>query len=87
MKRYSDEGFLNIGTGEDISIGEFARTVSDIVGYPGSIHFDPSRPDGTPRKLLDVSKISALGWKARTSLKEGLKAAYADFLAGQTRER
>jgi GDP-L-fucose synthase len=87
MKRYSAEGFLNIGTGEDISIGEFAKTVSDIVGYQGEIRFDPSRPDGTPRKLLDVSKINALGWRAKTSLKDGLKVAYADFLAGHARER
>lgn len=87
MKYYSDDGFLNVGTGEDISIGEFAKVVSDTVGYQGSIHFDTSRPDGTPRKLLDVSKISALGWKAQTPLREGLKVAYADFLTGHTRER
>lgn len=87
MKRYSGEAFLNIGTGEDISIGEFAKAVSDIVGYKGAIRFDPSRPDGTPRKLLDVSKISALGWKAKISLQEGLRAAYADFLTGNARER
>jgi GDP-L-fucose synthase len=87
MKRYSGEGFLNIGTGEDISIGDFAKTVSDIVGYRGAIRFDPSRPDGAPRKLLDVSKINALGWKAKTSLQNGLKAAYADFLSGYARER
>jgi GDP-L-fucose synthase len=87
MTRYSDESFLNIGTGEDISIGEFAKVVADIVGYQGSIEFDTCRPDGTPRKLLDVSKISALGWKATTALREGLQVAYADFLAGETRER
>lgn len=87
MERYSNEGFLNIGTGEDISIGDFAKVVSDTVGYEGAIHFDTSRPDGTPRKLLDVSKASALGWKAKTTLREGLKLAYADFLAGHTRER
>jgi GDP-L-fucose synthase len=87
MKQYSDEDFLNIGTGEDISIGEFAKVVSDTVGYRGLIHFDTSRPDGTPRKLLDVSKIADLGWKANIPLQEGLKAAYADFLAGHTRER
>lgn len=87
MERYSNEGFLNIGTGEDISIGDFAKVVSDTVGYEGAIRFDTSRPDGTPRKLLDVSKASALGWKAKTTLREGLKLAYADFLAGHTRER
>jgi GDP-L-fucose synthase len=87
MKHYSDEGFLNIGTGEDISIGEFAQVVSDTVGYRGQIRFDISRPDGTPRKLLDVSKLTALGWKAKIPLRDGLKAAYADFLSGHTRER
>jgi len=87
MKHYSDEGFLNIGTGEDISIGDFAKVVSDIVEYKGEIRFDANRPDGTPRKLLDVSKISALGWKAKIPLREGLKTAYADFLAGHARER
>jgi GDP-L-fucose synthase len=87
MKHYSDKGFLNIGTGEDISIGEFAKLVSETIGYPGEIRFDTSRPDGTPRKLLDVSKINALGWKAKIPLREGLKAAYADFLSGHARER
>jgi GDP-L-fucose synthase len=87
MKHYSGEGFLNIGTGEDISIGEFAKVVSDTVGYPGSIQFDTARPDGPPRKLLDVSKINALGWKAKIPLRDGLKTAYTDFLAGGARER
>jgi GDP-L-fucose synthase len=87
MKHYSDEGFLNIGTGEDIPIGEFAKVVSDTVGYQGSITFDTSRPDGAPRKLLDVSKLGALGWKAKIPLREGLKTAYADFLSGHGRER
>ncbi len=87
MKHYSDEGFLNIGTGEDIPIGEFAKVVSDTVGYQGSITFDTSRPDGAPRKLLDVSKLGALGWKAKIPLREGLKTAYADFLSGHARER
>ncbi len=87
MKHYSDEGFLNVGTGEDISIGEFAKLVAEIVGYPGAIRFDTTRPDGPPRKLLDVSKISGLGWRASIPLREGLKIAYADFLSGEARER
>jgi GDP-L-fucose synthase len=87
MKRYSGEAFLNIGTGDDVSIGDFATTVSKVVGYQGTIRFDTSRPDGTPRKLLDVSRISALGWKAKIPLEEGLRAAYADFLTGHMRER
>jgi GDP-L-fucose synthase len=82
MKHYSGDDFLNIGTGEDVTIAEFARLVADVIGYPGRIVFDPSRPDGTPRKLLDVSRLTWLGWRAKTKLREGLAAAYADFLAG-----
>ena len=89
MKHYSDEGFLNIGTGEEVSIREFAEVVADIVGYCGKLVFDTGRPDGPPRKLLNVSKLSALGWTARTPLREGLQAAYKDFLeqGRQVRER
>ena len=89
MKHYSGEGFLNIGTGQEVSIREFAEVVADVVGYRGELTFDTSRPDGTPRKLLDVSKLTALGWVAKTPLREGLKEAYADFLAheDQLRER
>jgi GDP-L-fucose synthase len=82
MKHYSDNGFLNVGTGEDIAIGDFARLVADVVDYRGKIVFDTSRPDGTPRKLLDVSRLITLGWRAKTPLKDGLAAAYADFIAG-----
>jgi GDP-L-fucose synthase len=87
MKCYSDSEFLNVGTGEDISIAVFARLVAEVVGYEGEILFDPSRPDGMPRKLLDVSRINALGWRATTPLREGLHRKYADFLArfGATR--
>jgi GDP-L-fucose synthase len=81
MKHYSGEGFLNIGTGKEVSIGEFAGLVAEIVGYRGKLVFDTSRPDGPPRKLLDVSKITALGWTAKTPLREGLQATYKDFLA------
>jgi GDP-L-fucose synthase len=89
MKHYSDEGFLNIGTGEEVSIREFAQLVAEIVGYRGELVFDSSRPDGPPRKLLDVSKLSALGWTAKTPLREGLQVAYKDFLdqGRQVRER
>jgi GDP-L-fucose synthase len=80
MKHYSADGFLNIGTGRDMSIEEFARLISDVVGYRGELKFDTSRPDGAPQKLLDVSKLAALGWKSKTPLREGLAAAYADFL-------
>ena len=85
IKNYSDAGFLNVGTGRDVTIAEFARSVAAVVGYNGEIVFDTSKPDGMPRKLLDVSKLSALGWRARIPLTEGLAAAYADFLAGEPR--
>jgi GDP-L-fucose synthase len=81
MKCYSDLQFLNIGTGEDITIAEFARVVADVVGFRGKIEFDTSRPDGAPQKLLDVSRINALGWCAQTPLRDGLQRMYADFVA------
>ena len=81
MKSYSDLEFLNVGTGKDITIADFARLIADVVGYRGRIEFDASRPDGTPRKLLDVSRINALGWRAATPLRDGLVRMYADFLA------
>lgn len=81
MKHYSGDGFLNIGTGKEVSIAEFALLVAEIVGYRGKLVFDTNRPDGPPRKQLDISKISALGWAAKTSLREGLQGAYEDFLA------
>ena len=87
MKHYSGNGFLNVGTGDEVSIGEFARLVAEVVGYRGTLVFDTNRPDGTPRKLLDVSRLAALGWRAKTPLREGLKAAYADFLARGDRLR
>jgi GDP-L-fucose synthase len=80
MKTYSGDQALNVGTGTDISIGEFARVVADVVGYRGEIVFDPLRPDGAPRKLLDVSKLTKLGWRAKTPLRSGLQQAYSDFL-------
>jgi GDP-L-fucose synthase len=85
LEHFSDEKHINIGTGEDISIAEFADVVASTVGYKGSITFDSSRPDGTPRKLLDVSRLSQLGWCARTPLAEGLARTYEDFLAGHGR--
>jgi len=68
---------INIGTGVDVTIRELAETVMKTVGYSGTIRFDASKPDGTPRKLLDVSRLSSLGWKARTSLEDGIRRAYA----------
>src|SRR3954467_2933354 len=80
MKTYSDEALVNIGTGEDITIAEFARLVAGAGGYTGDISFDPSKPDGTPRKLLDISRLAELGWRARTSLDDGIRLAYRAFL-------
>src|SRR3954451_16530601 len=80
MKTYSEGELVNIGTGEDITIAEFARVVASAVGYIGSIGFETSRPDGTPRKLLDVSRLANLGWRARTSLEDGIRLAYRAFL-------
>ncbi|MCF2524511.1 GDP-L-fucose synthase [Bradyrhizobium sp. G127] len=80
MKNYSDGSLINVGTGEDISIADFARVVAKTVGYTGAIAFDPTKPDGTPRKLLDVEKLAKTGWRASTSLEDGMKRAYAAFL-------
>ena len=80
MQRYSSDGPINIGSGEEISIAALARTVADVVGYGGEIAFDPSKPDGTPRKLMDSSRLGAMGWNARIPLAEGLRDAYAAFL-------
>ena len=79
MEQYNEKELINIGTGEDISIGELAALVSKIVGYKGKITFDTSKPDGTPRKLMDVSKLHSLGWKHSTELEEGIRLAYQDF--------
>ena len=81
MKTYSSDELVNIGTGEDITIAEFARVVAASVGYSGEISFDRSRPDGTPRKLLDVSRLAKLGWRARTSLEDGIRLAYRAYLS------
>ncbi|MEZ5854454.1 MAG: GDP-L-fucose synthase [Hyphomicrobiaceae bacterium] len=82
MKTYSGKGIVNIGTGEDIAIAEFARVVAKVVGYEGKIVYDTTKPDGTPRKLVDVTRLTGLGWKASTTLEDGLKRAYQDFKAG-----
>lgn len=82
LENYSDEQHLNVGSGEDLSIADFATLVSKVVGYQGNIVFDASRPDGTPRKVLNVSKMKTLGWEARTPIEWGLKQAYEDFLRG-----
>src|SRR5262249_39723216 len=80
MKNYSDVGFVNAGSWEEITIADFARLVAEVVGYEGQIIFDSSRPDGMPRKRLDISKLTALGWRAKIPLREGLRRMYTDCL-------
>jgi GDP-L-fucose synthase len=82
MENYSGSAIVNIGTGEDITIRELSEMVAEAVGYRGEIRWDTSKPDGSPRKLLDVSRLHGLGWKHSTPLKEGIRLAYEDFLAG-----
>jgi GDP-L-fucose synthase len=83
MQRYDEPGLVNIGVGEDLEIKELALLIRDIAGYKGEIVHDLGKPDGTPRKLMDVSKLHSLGWKASISLEEGLRQVYADFSHAQ----
>jgi GDP-L-fucose synthase len=85
MNEYIGNDTINIGSGEEVTIGGLAELVKEAVQYKGRIAYDASKPDGTPRKLLDVGKLKKLGWKPKWSLKEGLKVAYKDFLAGNVR--
>jgi len=85
MKNYDDKLFVNIGTGEEVTIKELAHLVKDVTGYEGDIVFDTTKPDGTPRKLMDTSRLHAMGWKHKTSLKEGLQKAYSYFKEGESR--
>jgi GDP-L-fucose synthase len=90
MERYSAQDigeFVNIGTGRDLTIRELAETVKRIVGFRGEVIWDASKPDGTPRKLLDISRITALGWKAKTGLEEGIRRAYAWYLNAEEYRR
>jgi len=86
MQNYNEAGLVNIGTGEDISIKDLAFLIKKIVGYEGEINFDTSKPDGTPRKLMDVSKIHSKGWKYKIELEDGINLAYQDFLTKYTAE-
>lgn len=80
MQRYEDPQLINVGTGEEVSILDLAHLIADVVGFKGRISFDPSRPDGTPRKLMDSSRLHALGYRHRISLRQGIGMTYADFL-------
>jgi GDP-L-fucose synthase len=80
MKNYDDERWINVGCGQDLTIAELARMIAAVVGFSGALRFDPSRPDGTPRKLLDTSRLTALGWAPRVGLEAGIRATYQWFL-------
>ena len=80
MNNYSGDETVNLGTGKELTIKELTELVAKVIGYTGEIKWDPSKPDGTPRKLLDVSKLESLGWKYKTELEDGIRLAYDDFL-------
>lgn len=85
MNNYSGSETVNLGTGKELTIDELAKLVKKVVGYEGEILYDPDKPDGTPRKLLDVSKLESLGWKYKTELEDGIRMAYDDFLHSEVR--
>ena len=79
MQNHNDRGFVNVGTGVDLPISDLASLISEVTGFQGEIIYDASKPDGMPRKLLDVSRIHAMGWKANIDLREGLKRTYQEI--------
>jgi|TARA_B110001450_G_C17667498_1_gene500279 GDP-L-fucose synthase len=85
LKNYSESDHINLGVGEDITIKMLAETICEVVGFEGGLKFDSSFPSGTPRKILDVSRINKLGWKAKIGLKQGLKSTYEDYFIGATK--
>ena len=87
LQHYSGEEPVNVGTGVDLPVAEIARTVADVVGFRGELRFDPSMPDGTPRKLLDVGRLEALGWRSGTGLAEGLERTYEWYLEHQAQSQ
>ena len=80
MEEYENPELINVGTGEEVSILELAKMIADVVGFKGTITFDSTKPDGTPRKLMDSSRLHSLGFRHKTSLREGLQKTYEDFL-------
>ena len=82
MQQYNEQGLINVGIGEDITIKDLALLIKEIVGYSGAIEHDTSKPDGTPRKLMDVSRLHTLGWQAKIHLREGIEQVYKDFVKG-----
>jgi GDP-L-fucose synthase len=89
MEKYSQEQFINVGSGIEVSIRELAEMIKRAIGFRGAIQWDQSKPDGTPRKLMDSSRIFALGWKPEVNLETGIRRAYEDFLksASQRKDR
>ncbi|MFA6260057.1 MAG: GDP-L-fucose synthase [Bacteroidia bacterium] len=85
MQQYNEKSFVNVGCGSDLSIRELAELIKQVVGFDGELRFDTSKPDGTPRKLMDISKLEKLGWSPKITLKEGIRMAYDDFLKGNNR--
>ncbi|MFZ1687598.1 MAG: GDP-L-fucose synthase [Flavobacteriales bacterium] len=83
LQNYNDEMFVNIGTGEDLTIKALAEMIKDIVGYTGELKWNTEKPDGTPRKLMDVSRLHNMGWKHRIGLREGITSVYTDFVKGE----
>ena len=83
MQKYSGEDFVNIGVGDDISIKDFAEMIAEVVGFEGRFNYDTSKPDGTPRKLVDVTRLTGLGWTSQISLREGVERTYAWFLENE----
>lgn len=84
MAVYSGESHVNVGAGKDLTIRELAETIAQVVGFVGDFRYDASKPDGTPRKLLDVARLTALGWTAKTELHEGLRRTYEWYLENGT---
>ena len=87
MENYNSPEIINVGTGQDISIRELAELIGDIVKYEGKLKFDASKPDGTPRKLLDVTRLTEAGWQHKLSLREGVGSTYKWFLGNQAQLR
>ena len=80
MQNYTSGEIINVGTGQEVSIRDLALMVQDVTGYQGELRFDPSKPDGSPRKLLDVGRLHSLGWRATVSLREGIERTYAWYV-------
>jgi len=83
MRNYSDAGPVNVGTGTDLSIRDLANLIKTVSGFGGGLSFDPSKPDGTPRKLLDISRITAMGWRPAVTLEAGIRKVWDDVMRGE----